>query len=204
MKIGMILIVAIAFIIPTYLYVDESVARWAIENRGSFIYTLSGQLSEAGKSTFFLIFSALLWAYFKFAKKIQLYAARAGFFFLSVALTGIAANIIKVIFGKARPRVLESDGFFGFTWFNLDSSFQSFPSGHTTTAFAIFTALTLMFPKYWWIFLSYAIMMALARIGYYAHYVSDTIAGAAVGITVTILIYNKYCTKTGSLTCKSN
>lgn len=195
MRIVIILLVAIILIIPTYFYVDESVARWVIENRDSFIYTLSGYLSEAAKSHYYLIISALLWLYFKYKKKIPLYASRAGFFFLSIALSGVATNILKGIFGKARPRVLESEEFFGFTWFALKSSYHSFPSGHTTTAFAIFMSLTLMFPKYWWLFLSYAITMAFARVGYYAHYVSDTIGGAAIGIVVTLLIYNKYCTK---------
>lgn len=213
MKIVYILVVAIVLIVPTYFFIDESVARYIMSNKYATpilvdidgvefsipkyatFYRVSGYLSEAAVSTYFLVVSALLWGYFKFRRKIELYAIRAAFFFLSVALSGIVTNILKFIFGKARPRVLESDSFFGFTWFNFESSYHSFPSGHTTTAFAIFMSLTLMFPKYWWIFLSYAVTMALARVGFYAHYPSDTIAGAAIGMSVTLLLYRYWKSK---------
>jgi membrane-associated phospholipid phosphatase len=130
--------------------------------------------------------------YFKYINKIALYSSRVGFFFLSIVVSGIVTNIIKVVLGKARPKILEYDDFYGLTWFNLDHAYQSFPSGHTTTAFAIFASLSIMFPKYIWVFLFYALAIAFARIGFFAHYPSDVMAGAIVGIGATLILQKKY------------
>ena len=59
----------------------------------------------------------------------------------------------------------------------------SFPSGHTSTAFAIATALSLEYPKWYVIVPSYvyAGTMAFSRMDLGVHYPSDVLAGALIG-----------------------
>ena len=62
-------------------------------------------------------------------------------------------------------------------------SSPSFPSGHTSTAFALATSLSLAFPKWYVIFPSFlwAGLVAYSRLHLGVHYPSDIIAGIIVG-----------------------
>ncbi len=190
-SITLILSIATLLILPAYFFVDESVARYAFAHEALFL-PIFNTLSLGADSTYWLIGSAILWLIWKYYKKNELYAKRVAFLFISIVATGLSVNIIKIIFGKARPILLRKEEIFGFEWFVLPSAYDyhSFPSGHTTTAFTIATVLTLMFPRYWPAFYAYASAMALSRVLNWNHYVSDVIAGAIFGTIVTLLLYN--------------
>jgi membrane-associated phospholipid phosphatase len=64
---------------------------------------------------------------------------------------------------------------------------QSFPSAHTATAFALATALALHFPRGRRLFPAIAFLVALQRVETGAHYLSDALCGAALGLTVGTL-----------------
>lgn len=182
----------IPLIILSYLYIDVDVARWVIARDHTPLVYISEYISYLGESTYPLVISALLWLTWKFYKRNEAFAARAGFLFLSIVITGLSANVIKAIFGKARPHLLKNDDLFGFEWFVLPNDYNhlSFPSGHTTTAFTVATALSLIFPKWWPAFYAYAITVGLARIGSWNHYPSDVLAGALYGTLLTLLLFH--------------
>ena len=65
----------------------------------------------------------------------------------------------------------------------LDNS-PSFPSGHTTSAFALATSLSITYPK-WYVIAPSAIWacgVGIARMNQGMHYPSDVLTGAAIGI----------------------
>lgn len=184
-------LVFIPLITLAYLFLDKNIALWAIAHDQTPIFLVADFISLFGEATFPLIISALLWIFWKFYKKSELLAAKAGFFFLSIVITGVTANIVKAIFGKARPILLKNEDEFGFSWFVLPNDYDhhSFPSGHTTTAFTIATALSLIFPKWWPAFYAYAITIGFARIGAWDHYPSDVLAGALYGTVLTLVLF---------------
>lgn len=104
------------------------------------------------------------------------------FFFCSVALAGIIADLIKPFLGRARPVLLGQSGIYGFYPLDFHSVYNSMPSGHTTTAFAVACALIRLWPRGTVLFLSYAAALAASRVMVNAHFLSDVLAGAAVGI----------------------
>ena len=59
---------------------------------------------------------------------------------------------------------------------------MSFPSGHACVAFATAAALGDWFPAFRSLFLTIASLVAVERVLEGAHYVSDTVAGAALGM----------------------
>lgn len=69
---------------------------------------------------------------------------------------------------------------------NVEASF-SFPSGDVTLAVAMSASLTMVLPRFWPLWWTLAVLVALERIAENAHYPSDTVAGAALGITVAML-----------------
>lgn len=107
------------------------------------------------------------------------------FIFASVALSGIAANVIKVIVGRGRPKLLDQTGLTGFHPFTLDGAFHSFPSGHTNTAFALAIAISFLIPRWRGGLLALASVVGFSRIAVDAHFLSDVIGGAALAVPTT-------------------
>ena len=62
------------------------------------------------------------------------------------------------------------------------------PSGHATTAFAAAVAVALLWPRLRVPMLIYAFLIAASRVVLDAHYVSDVLAGAAVGVAGALLV----------------
>ena len=106
---------------------------------------------------------------------------------LGSAITGV----LKGTLGRARPYVSADsnarDFKFGKGFSTSDR--QAFPSGHTTTAFAVAASVTSeihrMWPRYTWaaapILYGGATMVGLSRMYHNQHWASDVVLGAAVG-----------------------
>lgn len=66
----------------------------------------------------------------------------------------------------------------------------SFPSGHTTAAFAAAGILSKYFKKYSVLFFTIAILIGFSRLYLYVHYPTDVIAGAILGLVCSRIVYN--------------
>jgi undecaprenyl-diphosphatase len=114
--------------------------------------------------------------------------ARTGFLFLAIALPSLFDTIIKRMIGRARPMVTGIADPFVFSPFIWRSDYASLPSGHATTAFAVVVAIGSLWPRARTVVWIYAIAIAISRIVLTAHYASDVLAGAVVGIVGAILV----------------
>jgi undecaprenyl-diphosphatase len=109
--------------------------------------------------------------------------------FLAVGAAAVAAGLgiafflkLKKATGRKRPCAFEPH-----CWATLLPPDQfSFPSGHTITAFAVSVSLSRFYPDLATGLLFCAISIAASRILLGMHFLSDVIAGAAIG---TILAY---------------
>jgi membrane-associated phospholipid phosphatase len=105
-------------------------------------------------------------------------------------LTVIVTHLLKDLCGRTRPfnpAVLNAqDGHWewrGWWWgFNKGSSFGSFPSAHTTAAFALASSLAWFYPGGRGLFMALALITAAQRVLHGAHYLSDVIAGMGIGV----------------------
>jgi membrane-associated phospholipid phosphatase len=94
---------------------------------------------------------------------------------------------LKFAFGRANPRTwLESRMSDKFHWFQTGEHYESFPSGHMLVFAALFTALWLFYPRYRSIFAGLALLLAAALVATDYHFMSDVIAGAYLGLLVTV------------------
>ena len=93
--------------------------------------------------------------------------------FLAVVVSGVAADLLKLAFQMPRPVVRGSYGF---------------PSGHTTTAFALAGTLGLIFPTAAPFLYLLALIAGAARLYERSHFVIDVIGGAVVGTGSGLLI----------------
>ncbi len=96
---------------------------------------------------------------------------------------GLTTYLLQGAIGRLRPDQSNSHLTFKPMIKFLDSQALAvcFPSGEATAAFAIAAALCIAWPRWRWIFLVLAGLVAMARLVQGAHFLSDVTAGAAVG-----------------------
>ncbi|GEO85827.1 MULTISPECIES: lipid A 1-phosphatase LpxE [Alphaproteobacteria] len=190
-------IVAANLVILSFLIFDEPVG--ASRHRDIFTRSLGKMITDFGSSGWILTASVMLlltgFASYRLSRGGKqrfraLYIAQIGAYsFLAVALSGLSANLIKRVIGRARPGQFDDWGSFGFSPF-AGSRFESFPSGHATTVGAIFMMLILLLPRFRLAFILLALWMGFSRVMVGAHYPSDVIAGLAYGAWFSLLLAN--------------
>jgi membrane-associated phospholipid phosphatase len=112
------------------------------------------------------------------AKKISIELLQAGLY--SEAIT----EVFKIIVGRERP--IATDNAFNFRPISFSFDFQSMPSGHTTSAFALSTVLSRHAHSTGLKILAYvpAGFTMFSRIYQHQHWLSDEIPAAAIGYFV--------------------
>jgi undecaprenyl-diphosphatase len=111
------------------------------------------------------------------------------FFLLSAAGgSGLIVLLLKNIIGRARPLYFETMGVFAFHPLVFDARFASFPSGHATVTGAVAAVLLLLFPRWKYVVLLFAVWVASTRVFVGAHYPSDTVAGFGLGFGCAVAL----------------
>lgn len=103
--------------------------------------------------------------------------------------TGLAAQILKHLIGRARPKLTDSFFMIGPTW---KSGYDSFPSGHTAIAFCIAYILAQYYPRYRILFFLCAVVVGAGRLKIPSHFLSDVFAGAIFGLFMGKLAYHYF------------
>ena len=201
---------AILFILFSYFYLDIPIAKYFISHK--YDYKEIGDIfSIAGQSQWYIVPGLFGFLIYRYYKKNELFAQRFLFLFYVNVFSGILSIILKTLFGRMRPWGLQHGedqyGFLLFQNFNLGffdkikyqfeaikhatASYASFPSGHSTTVFAMFTFLSLMFPKYRYFWFLLASLVAISRLLANDHFLSDIVAGALLGVVSSVYVYRK-------------
>jgi undecaprenyl-diphosphatase len=103
-------------------------------------------------------------------------------------LAGLTVNLIKVLVPRLRPSA-GPEASLPAGWGNWEYLSQSFPSGHSAAAVALALSLALLFPRGRVVFLILATLACLQRIIFDAHWPSDVLAGAAIGVWAVAVVY---------------
>ncbi|MGZ3944269.1 MAG: phosphatase PAP2 family protein [Mucilaginibacter sp.] len=107
------------------------------------------------------------------------------------AVTSISAQIIKYIFDAPRPKLYFKDQLANIHFVKAVEilSYNSFPSGHTITAFMLAVLAT-----YWSrnkalgpLFLLIAILVGYSRMYLSEHFFEDVVPGSVIGVILTVI-----------------
>jgi undecaprenyl-diphosphatase len=152
-------------------------ARLRIAEKPGPLRRLAIFLAHSGDSWFWGIGLVLVWwlgdVFWKHS---------ALWIFIGIAVTAIITQALKWLIRRERP-----EGNWGALYRNVDP--HSFPSGHSSRV-AMLAVLGLALGPTWFALLLglWAPLVALARVSMGVHYLSDVLAGAALGIIVGLVL----------------
>ena len=145
-------------------------------------------VTRLGLSTPYLFAAFAGFIYFRFIGRNKVLANIAVFLFVAVALSGLANDLIKVLVGRSRPGLLISRGVYGFKPFTQQYCYASFPSGHSNTIASLCYGLNLVMDRFKYALLIIALAVMSSRVIVGAHFPSDVLFGACLGMAITGLL----------------
>jgi len=183
---------ALLFCVVSFFFFDKTLILYLDQFNHGIWRDFWKTLTRAGQSEWYLVTGITLFAWFR---KRNRQLSRAGLFlFSTVAVSGLLADILKFILGRARPKLFLQQGIYGFEFFHghFEHAWTSFPSGHSATALSVAMTLSLLLPRFRLVFIAGAILVIASRVILCQHYLSDVIAGSMLGFITTALFYQRF------------
>lgn len=173
------------FFFITYLLVNGKSASFIQLNQthNKILDLFFTNFTFLGDGLFSIILTLILCCFIKYQRKAALIV-------ISYAASGLLAQLFKNIFKSPRPKVFFSEGQYQYFIDGVSiANNVSFPSGHTTSAFALATILACSTTKKWhqFIFLFLAVLVGYSRIYLGQHFLTDVLAGAILGTIISII-----------------
>ncbi len=113
---------------------------------------------------------------------LQLVARCALAFVASLAVGSVVLHGIKLVLGRRRPRDDIEMGLYGFMPLSFDLQYNSFPSGHALTIMCVAVIASAAWPHLALLWFAIAAWLGLTRALLTAHYLSDVLVGAGIGL----------------------
>jgi membrane-associated phospholipid phosphatase len=104
---------------------------------------------------------------------------------IALSIAGLAGRAIKLTTGRARPSVKTEQMWNGPSW---SSKYHSFPSGHVDASVGFFAVLVFANWRIGVPCLVIPVLVGISRLYLGAHYLSDTVCAAVLGILSAILV----------------
>ena len=170
------------------LLLDGAIARLALPVARVVKHAeVAHELKEVGHFAFVLVLAAFVWilhpASWRGAALLCLNGLTVGLFYtLGKFVVGRVRPIVEIAPYKFAPF---ADGWWGL----INGRNVSFTSGHTLLAFAVATCMGHLLPRGRWAFYTVASLLAAERVAELAHYPSDVVASAGLGILAFHITY---------------
>ena len=182
----------VILVILSYVYIDRGLASYFHQfDLRTSIHALN-YLTALGQWLAYIALFLLAGLYFRFVRVNSVYEARAWYLLGCVLVANLVCLVLKVALSRARPDLLFSSNEFGFYWFKHKSAYWSFPSGHTTTVISLAAGLGVLFPRYFFLALAIALLVAATRVLLYYHYLSDVMTAFYLSLLVVGFFYSVF------------
>lgn len=167
-------------------YTQENLMQWVNSHNNPTADVFFTYVTYFGDGAFFVIVCVILLA---FNRRVGIMA------FASFALSSLTSLFLKVVVFPERLRPLK---FFEHSVYQYRIikglevySYNSFPSGHTTTAFAMFSLLAFVdnHRGRGWFFLFLATITGYSRVYLFQHFVEDAYVGSIIGTASSVIVW---------------
>jgi undecaprenyl-diphosphatase len=179
-----ILIAAIAIVVAFHF--DAAVKDFMLEHRTRAAWRFMHKVSRYGDWPLHFLSGLVLAgiAWWRGSKKwTRIFLAMLA----ALAMAGIVGHGIKIATGRARPSVKTEHVWNGPS---LSSKYHAFPSGHMAASTAFFAVLLLANWRIGIFCLPIPLLIGFARMYIAAHYLSDVVCGAVLGILSALLVWH--------------
>lgn len=116
------------------------------------------------------------------------FGVRIQYLFFAVLFAVLCGEFLKYIIGRSRPFVGGDANAFYYQHFAGNPAFESLPSGHATTAFALAFAVSAVWRRMTLFMFVFAVLICISRVVLLAHHPSDVVAGALTGIIGAMIV----------------
>jgi len=179
------LLLLCACLVIKLLFTKDEIYFWTNSRFSDWGDFIAPFITDLGNGWTTVILSAIL-VLFNYRKAFLLAT--------SYAVTSISAQIIKHIAKTPRPKLYFQDQLsrIHFVKGQYIDSFDSFPSGHTVTAFSTALLITYLCKNKNWgiVLVIIAAMVGYSRMYLSEHFFEDVMAGSALGVFLTIFWIN--------------
>jgi len=175
---------AAALLLLASFYADAGVHTWMAEHQLPALRTFMQSVSKYGDWPEHIVLGLMLLgiAHWRGNKRWQrIFAAMI----IACALAGVAARVVKISTGRARPTVQTQTEWNGP---RLNPRYNSFPSGHTAASTAFFATLAFASWRIGAGFLVIPILIAFSRMYVAAHHFSDVVCAAMIGAMAAFVV----------------
>ena len=173
-----------ALLLLASFYLDEGAQAWIAHYQNAAVRQFMEAVSRFGDWPGHVAVALILLglAYWRRSKKwMRIFAAML----LACALAGIAARVIKISTGRARPNIQTEAEWSGP---RFSARYNAFPSGHTASSTAFFATLAIASWRIGLAFLWVPLLIAFSRMYVGAHYLSDVVCAAILGMLAAYFV----------------
>jgi membrane-associated phospholipid phosphatase len=179
-------VVIVAVIITAAFYLDQAVRDFIASHQNPSVRNFMRNVSRFGDwlEHFALGLILLTVAWWRGNKKwTRIFVSML----IALAIAGLAGRVIKISTGRARPSVKIEQGWNGLRL--SGSKYHSFPSGHVIASTAFFAVLLFANRRIGLPCLVIPIVIGSSRIYGGAHYLSDVVCAAVLGIVCALFVW---------------
>lgn len=180
--------------------IDSPISAFFARPEMEGVWLFARRITNIGLSEYYFAFAAVCYVFFKWIapqstfwreresrrKFLQHWALN---FLAALIGSGVAIHIIKFTVGRQRPH--KSAPFYDplvFEPLNWHWHWHSFPSGHSQVMFTVATMMSIAWPRLTWLWVLFAACICFTRVIVHDHFLSDTVFGAAVGYSATLVV----------------
>jgi membrane-associated phospholipid phosphatase len=206
-------LLAVVVVVATMTNIDAPAVGMA-QHVPEWLINAFDEFTDFGKSVWFLVPIALMLAALALLaspalprmsrRVLAAVGVRLGFLFFAIGLPGLCFAAAKRLIGRARPLVEGGADPFIYRPLGWNVEYASMPSGHAIDAFAIAMAFGALWPRARPVLWTYAAAIAVSRVVLTAHFPSDVVAGAAVGVVGALLVRDWFAARGLAFVLDSN
>jgi membrane-associated phospholipid phosphatase len=177
-------IVIAAVVIGVAFYLDEAARYFIAHHQNRVGYNLMRNVSRLGDwpehFALGMVLTGIAW--WRGNKKwTRIFLSML----IALAIAGVVGRGIQVVTGRARPSVKTEEVWNGL---RFSSKYHAFPSGHVAASSAFFAVLFLANWRIGLIGVPIPILIGFSRMYVAAHYLSDVVCAAVLGVICAILV----------------
>jgi membrane-associated phospholipid phosphatase len=170
--------------VATAFYFDTAAHEFMAHHRNRVVYNFMYNVSRFGDwPELFAVGLILAWVARRRGNKkwTRVFLSML----IALALAGVSGHVTKIAVSRARPSVkLEQVEI----WSRFSSNYHAFPSGHVAASTAFFGVLLFASPRIGLACVPIVILIGFSRLYLEAHYLSDVVCAAILGILSALLV----------------